>query len=61
MVRNQKKARVTDEHVALVLAAAKMVTEILQSHEIPCAIFGSLAAKLYGAPRPPKVRTTVER
>jgi len=60
MVRGQKKERLTDEHVVLVLAAAKMTTEILQSHGVPCAIFGSLAAKFYGAPRPPKVRTTVE-
>jgi hypothetical protein len=59
MVRGPKKAQLTDEHVALVLAAAKGATEILQSHGIPSAIFGSLASKLYGAPRPPKVRNPV--
>ena len=59
MVRGPKKAQLTDEHVALVLAAAKGATEILQSHGIPSAIFGSLASKLYGASRPPKVRNMV--
>ncbi|KIM42091.1 hypothetical protein M413DRAFT_126473 [Hebeloma cylindrosporum] len=44
----------TEEHIALVLAAAKSATEILQSHGIPSAIFGSLASHLYGAPRLPK-------
>jgi len=60
MVRGPKKAQLTDEHVALVLTAAKAATEILQSHGIPSAIFGSLASKLYGAPRPPKVRIYLE-
>ena len=39
----------------LVLEAALAVTQILQAHHMSCAVFGSLASKLYGSARSPKV------
>ncbi|KAF8956439.1 hypothetical protein BDZ97DRAFT_1851532, partial [Flammula alnicola] len=41
-------------HYALVFEAAQMVTEIFKTYGISCAVFGSLASKLYGSSRCPK-------
>ncbi|CAA7265042.1 unnamed protein product [Cyclocybe aegerita] len=43
-----------DAHFELVMEAAQTVTSILESHGLFCAVFGSLAAKLYGNSRCPK-------
>ncbi|KAJ6606814.1 hypothetical protein B0H10DRAFT_1754239, partial [Mycena sp. CBHHK59/15] len=48
------KAASEQEHFNLVLAAAQTTVEILRQHNLPCAIFGSLACKLYGNSRCPK-------
>lgn len=42
-------------HFEVVLEAARAVTQILSAHGLSCAIFGSLASKLYGCSRVPKV------
>ncbi|KAF9055641.1 hypothetical protein BJ165DRAFT_1427577 [Panaeolus papilionaceus] len=48
------KAESRDTHFKLVMEAAKTVVDILRQHDVPCAVFGSLAAKLYGSSRCPK-------
>ena len=42
-------------HFALVLEAAQATVRIFTKEGIPCASFGSLASKLYGSARCPKV------
>ena len=51
------KLQAQDAHLAVVLEAARRVAAILQARGIPCAVFGSLASKLYGCPRHLKVRS----
>ncbi|KAG2022391.1 hypothetical protein CC2G_000145 [Coprinopsis cinerea AmutBmut pab1-1] len=48
------KASNQDGHFQLVLEAAQRVVQVLTSHNLPCAVFGSLASRLYGASRCPK-------
>ncbi|EAU92225.1 hypothetical protein CC1G_10111 [Coprinopsis cinerea okayama7 len=48
------KASNQDAHFQLVLEAAQRVVQVLTSHNLPCAVFGSLASRLYGASRCPK-------
>jgi len=50
-----EKAEAQDAHYALVFKAAHTVTEIFKSFDLPCVVFGSLASKLYGSSRCPKV------
>ena len=50
-----EKAEAQDAHYALVFKAAFTVTEIFKSFDLPCVVFGSLASKLYGSSRCPKV------
>ncbi|KAJ6520510.1 hypothetical protein C8R45DRAFT_955424 [Mycena sanguinolenta] len=51
---NAEKAASEQEHLNLVLAAAETTINILRQHNLPTAIFGSLACKLYGNSRCPK-------
>ncbi|KJA19206.1 hypothetical protein HYPSUDRAFT_168391 [Hypholoma sublateritium FD-334 SS-4] len=48
------KVEAQNAHYTLVLQAALIVTDILKVHNMTCAVFGSLASKLYGSPRCPK-------
>ncbi|KAJ7292644.1 hypothetical protein C8J57DRAFT_1703563 [Mycena rebaudengoi] len=48
------KAASEQEHLSLVLSAAETTVMILRQYNLPCAIFGSLACKLYGNSRCPK-------
>ncbi|KAF8167180.1 hypothetical protein B0H34DRAFT_791941 [Crassisporium funariophilum] len=48
------KLEAQNEHYALVHEAARTVSAIFEAHNMRCAVFGSLAAKLYGSPRCPK-------
>jgi hypothetical protein len=50
-----EKMLMEQAHYALVLEAAQAVTRIFDKHGLSCAVFGSLAAKLYGSARCPKV------
>ena len=54
--RAAKKAANDAAHFWIVLEAARVVVEILRREGVPCAIFGSLASRMYGAVRCPKVR-----
>ncbi|KAF8185745.1 hypothetical protein BJ912DRAFT_1060565 [Pholiota molesta] len=49
-----EKMLMEQAHYALVLEAAQTVTRIFDKHGLSCAVFGSLAAKLYGSARCPK-------
>ncbi|KAF9473891.1 hypothetical protein BDN70DRAFT_816597 [Pholiota conissans] len=49
-LRSRKRS---NDHYSLVLDAAQSVTEICSEHGLPCAVFGSLAARLYGNSRCP--------
>lgn len=49
------KVEAQNAHYKLVLQAALIVTDIFKAHNMTCAVFGSLASKLYGSPRCPKV------
>ncbi|KAF9471687.1 hypothetical protein BDN70DRAFT_887823 [Pholiota conissans] len=49
-----EKMAAQNAHYALVLEAAQTVTRIFERRELSCAVFGSLAAKLYGSSRVPK-------
>jgi len=51
---NAEKAASEKEHLSLVLTAAETTINILRQHNLPAAIFGSLACKLYGNSRCPK-------
>ncbi|KAJ7222872.1 hypothetical protein B0H12DRAFT_1328979 [Mycena haematopus] len=51
---NAEKAASEQEHLSLVLTAAETAINILRLHNLPAAIFGSLACKLYGNSRCPK-------
>ncbi|KAF7330124.1 hypothetical protein MSAN_02462200 [Mycena sanguinolenta] len=51
---NAEKAASEQEHFNLVLAAAETTINILRQHNLPAAIFGSLACRLYGNSRCPK-------
>ncbi|KAJ7894570.1 hypothetical protein B0H13DRAFT_1719239 [Mycena leptocephala] len=51
---NAEKAASEQEHLNLVLAAAETAINIFRLHNLPVAIFGSLACKLYGNSRCPK-------
>ncbi|KAJ6601137.1 hypothetical protein DFH09DRAFT_969703 [Mycena vulgaris] len=51
---NEEKAASEQEHLSLVLTAAQTAIEIFRQHNLPAAIFGSLACKLYGNSRCPK-------
>ncbi|KAJ6479205.1 hypothetical protein C8R47DRAFT_983608 [Mycena vitilis] len=51
---NADKAASEQEHLNVVLTAAKTAINILRQHNLPVAIFGSLACKLYGNSRCPK-------
>ncbi|KAF8902268.1 hypothetical protein CPB84DRAFT_1729157 [Gymnopilus junonius] len=48
------KLEAQNAHLAVVLEAAQTVTGILKARGISCAVFGSLASKLYGCTRHPK-------
>ncbi|KAK7063632.1 hypothetical protein R3P38DRAFT_2593331 [Favolaschia claudopus] len=50
------KTAAEQEHLNLVLTAAETAIRIFRQHAFPAAIFGSLACKLYGNSRCPKVR-----
>jgi hypothetical protein len=54
---NAEKAASEQEHLNLVLAVAETAINIFRLHNLPVAIFGSLACKLYGNSRCPKVCT----
>lgn len=49
----EKEAK-QEEHFQLVMEAARTVVQILKDRGIECAVFGSLAARLYGSYRCPK-------
>ncbi|KAJ7842279.1 hypothetical protein B0H14DRAFT_2781565 [Mycena olivaceomarginata] len=51
---NAEKAASEQEHLSLVLTAAETAVNILRQNNLPAAIFGSLACKLYGNSRCPK-------
>ncbi|KAJ7665668.1 hypothetical protein B0H17DRAFT_990858 [Mycena rosella] len=51
---NEEKAASEQEHLSLVLVAAETAIGIFRQHNLPAAIFGSLACKLYGNSRCPK-------
>ncbi|KAJ7157289.1 hypothetical protein C8R46DRAFT_423136 [Mycena filopes] len=51
---NAEKAASEQEHLSLVLTAAETAISIFHQHNLPVAIFGSLACKLYGNSRCPK-------
>ena len=51
-----QKIEAQNLHFELVLEAAQVVTEIFRTRGISCAVFGSLASRLYGTTRTPKVR-----
>ena len=51
-----QKIETQNLHYELVLEAAQVVTEIFRTRGISCAVFGSLASRLYGTTRTPKVR-----
>ncbi|KAJ7508466.1 hypothetical protein B0H11DRAFT_1965170 [Mycena galericulata] len=51
---NAEKTASEQEHLSLVLAAAETTINILRQHNLPAAIFGSLACRLYGNSRCPK-------
>lgn len=51
-----EKTQKQNAHFEVVLDAARAVTQILSARGLSCAIFGSLASKLYGCSRVPKVR-----
>ncbi|KAJ6541673.1 hypothetical protein B0H19DRAFT_958858 [Mycena capillaripes] len=51
---NAEKAASEQEHLRLVLTAAETAISIFRQHNLPTAIFGSLACKLYGNSRCPK-------
>ncbi|KDR86023.1 hypothetical protein GALMADRAFT_235214 [Galerina marginata CBS 339.88] len=48
------KTQLQNAHFAIVLEAARTVTGIFNAHGLSCAVFGSLASKLYGCARCPK-------
>ncbi|TFK59800.1 hypothetical protein BDN72DRAFT_905536 [Pluteus cervinus] len=50
----QKKLYGEKLRFQLVLSAAKTVVKVLHGKQIPCAIFGGLACRIYGNPRCPK-------
>jgi len=50
-----QKIEAQNFHYELVLEAARVVTEIFRRRGISCAVFGSLASRLYGTTRTPKV------
>jgi hypothetical protein len=52
----EQRAKKQEEHYKLVLAAADATIAALRKHGISCAVFGSLACRLYGNFRQPKVR-----
>ncbi|KAF9486284.1 hypothetical protein BDN70DRAFT_870380 [Pholiota conissans] len=54
MVRRSGKPTTQEKFLGLVLEATTTVVEILQANGIQCAVFGSLASKLYGSPRDPQ-------
>ncbi|KAF4612083.1 hypothetical protein D9613_004481 [Agrocybe pediades] len=49
-----EKLKAQEAHLQLVLDAAQTVAGILEPRGLSCAVFGSLASKLYGCPRMPK-------
>ena len=49
------KVEAQNAHYNLVLEAAIMATDIFKAHNMQCAVFDSLASKLYGSHRCPKV------
>ncbi|KAJ7045141.1 hypothetical protein C8F04DRAFT_1067853 [Mycena alexandri] len=51
---NAEKAASEQEHLSLVITAAETAINIFRQHNLPVAIFGSLACKLYGNSRCPK-------
>lgn len=53
--REQKRERKKDNHYQLVLSATDATISILKRNGLTCAVFGSLACKLYGPFRDPKV------
>lgn len=50
-----QKARRQEYHFSLVFAAAYVTTMMLGKQGLSCAVFGSLACKLYGSFRYPEV------
>ncbi|KIM38207.1 hypothetical protein M413DRAFT_76210 [Hebeloma cylindrosporum] len=52
--RRALKIEADNRHYELVLEAAQGVTEIFRTRGISCAVFGSLASRLYGITRTPK-------
>jgi len=54
-----KKARRQEHYFSLVFAAAYVTAVMLSKHGLSCAVFGSLACKLYGPFRYPEVRWNV--
>lgn len=51
----QRRERKKEDHYQLVLSATGATISILKRNGLPCAVFGSLACKLYGVFRDPKV------
>lgn len=54
MLLRSSKSESKNAHLSLVLAAAHAVLGILHRNDLPCAVFGSLACKMYGSVRCPK-------
>jgi len=54
-----QKARRQEHYFSLVFAAAYVTIMMLGKHGLSCAVFGSLACKLYGSFRYPEVRWNV--
>jgi hypothetical protein len=53
--RRERREHKKDDHYRLVLSATDATISILKRHGLSCAVFGSLACKLYGPFRDPKV------